>query len=167
MRFLAATAGILFGALSLTGHAETLTGTAGVVDGDTIAVDHVKIRLAGIDCPEAAQTCRDAAGTDWPCGNAATEMTIRLVDRKQVTCEVGALDRYGRRLGTCHAGGTPGQSVNQALVRAGLARAFVRYSGEYLADEAAARDAKLGIWSGSHEAPWDYRARIKAERARR
>lgn len=167
MRLTSAAAGILFGALSLTGHAETLTGVAGVVDGDTIAIDHVKIRLEGIDCPEAGQTCRDAAGAEWACGRAATEMTIRLVDRQQVTCEIRGLDRYGRRLGTCHADGAPGQSVNQALVRAGLARAFARYSGEYLADEAVAREARVGIWAGSHESPWDYRARIKAERARR
>jgi endonuclease YncB( thermonuclease family) len=144
-----------------TASAEPLSGIAGVVDGDTIAIGSIKIRLEGIDCPEAGQTCQHANGDMWACGAAATEMTIALADRKQVTCEITGQDRFGRQLGICHADGAPEVSINGRLVRAGLAYAFRRYSRRYVADEEIARDAKVGVWSGANEPPWEYRKRLK------
>jgi hypothetical protein len=47
------------------------------------------------------------------------------------------------------------------MVRSGWALSFVRYSHAYDADEAAARDAGAGLWSGSFIAPWDWRHRNK------
>ena len=52
-----------------------LTGTALIVDGDTITISGNKIRLNGIDTPEQNQTCR-RAGITWRCGYEATE-TLR------------------------------------------------------------------------------------------
>ena len=49
-----------------------LTGTALIVDGDTITISGNKIRLSGIDTPEKDQTCR-RAGIMWRCGYEATE----------------------------------------------------------------------------------------------
>ena len=47
-----------------------VAGPARVIDGDTLAVGAVRIRLFGIDAPEHDQTC-GAAGATWPCGAAA------------------------------------------------------------------------------------------------
>ena len=47
----------------------------------------------------------------------------------------------------------------RARWREGWALAFVRYSKTYVADEAAAREARRGIWSGAFIAPWDWRHR--------
>lgn len=138
---------------------ETISGAAGVVDGDTIAIGKTKIRLEGIDCPEAGQMCRAADGSEWACGLAATDMTIRLADRKAVMCDVTGTDRYGRKLATCRVGDEP--SINAQLVRAGLAYAFRRYSHAYDADEAVAREARLGVWAADNETPWDYRRRMR------
>jgi hypothetical protein len=44
------------------------------------------------------------------------------------------------------------------MVRRGLAWAFVRYSRSYVHVETEARAARVGIWSGSAQPPWDYRA---------
>ena len=52
-----------------------ISGTALIVDGDTIAISGMKIRLSGIDTPERKQTCRKASVT-WRCGYEATE-TLR------------------------------------------------------------------------------------------
>jgi len=52
-----------------------LSGTALIVDGDTITISGTKIRLSGIDTPEKNQTCRKA-GVTWRCGYKATE-TLR------------------------------------------------------------------------------------------
>ena len=56
---------ILFIALPAT--AGELTGSARIVDGDTIHIGKAKVRLHGIDAPEGKQTCA-ADGKEWPCG---------------------------------------------------------------------------------------------------
>ena len=150
-------ASALCAALSSSVSAEELMGIARVIDGDTIAIDNTKVRLEGIDAPEAGQTCKTAQGTDWPCGQVALEFMIALVHRQPTTCVIIGVDRYQRKLGTCTRNGAD-RSVNDLIVAAGLARAFVRYSSTYVAQEDDARAAKAGIWQGAHQAPWDYRA---------
>jgi endonuclease YncB( thermonuclease family) len=45
------------------------------------------------------------------------------------------------------------------MVANGWAMAFRKYSQDDVADEERARRAKLVIWSGSFEMPWDCHAR--------
>ena len=45
------------------------------------------------------------------------------------------------------------------MAREGWALAYVRYSREYVADEAAARTQRKGMWAGAFIAPWDWRHR--------
>ena len=47
-----------------------VTGTASVIDGDTIEVHGQRIRLHGIDAPESRQLCR-LDGKSWQCGEVA------------------------------------------------------------------------------------------------
>lgn len=47
------------------------------------------------------------------------------------------------------------------MVREGFALAFVKYSTAYVDDEAEARKAQRGLWSGAFIAPWDWRHRDK------
>lgn len=132
-----------------------LTGIARVVDGDTIHVGGERVRLEGIDAPEAGQRCtRRLIGT-WDCGNAATNELARLADGKAVSCERRGTDRYGRTLGICFV---DGRDINAEMVRRGLAWAFVRYSRTYVDIEAEARRARIGVWQAETMAPWDYRA---------
>ncbi len=140
--------------VSARGHA-VLTGRAEAIDGDTLLVGGIRVRLEGIDAPEAEQQCKDASDRPWPCGAVAVRMLSRLVADRLVECEERGLDKYKRLLGICRAAGT---DINAALVRMGLAWAFVRYSRTYTREEAEARAARVGIWSGTAQAPWDYRA---------
>ena len=66
-----------------------------------------------------------------------------------------ARDRYDRALGTCHAG--PAE-INSELVRSGWALAFRRYSDRYVTEEWEAERRGTGMWAGSFEMPWDWRA---------
>ena len=134
----------------------TISGTAVVVDGDTIDIDGQRIRLEGIDAPETKQTCVDRAGVNWPCGRAAARALQILLTGNDVSCDSTGNDKYGRFLGVCYVAG---QDANAAMINAGLAWAFVKYSNRYVAQEAHARASRTGVWEGFAEAPWDYRHR--------
>src|ERR1044071_10168813 len=49
----------------------SLTGTASVVDGDTLDIHGERIRLVGVDAPESKQNCLSAAGQFERCGQKA------------------------------------------------------------------------------------------------
>lgn len=143
------------GASSLPASRPVIAGTAQVIDGDTLAIDNLRVRLDGIDAPESSQTCMTRLGQVWNCGAKASHMLAQLIGREPVTCEDRGLDKYGRTLGTCVVRGL---NLNAAMVRAGFAWAFVRYSSEYVAHEAEARRSRAGIWDGQAVPAWDYRA---------
>ena len=126
------------------------------IDGDTIDIDGVRVRLEGIDAPQTGQTCERAQSGTWPCGRAATAFLARLVVGREVHCAPTGRDRYGRMLGVCS---TEGLELNAQMVRSGLAWAFIKYSTSYVEAEAEARALRLGVWQGPAEPAWDYRAR--------
>lgn len=136
--------------------AADVAGPARVIDGDTLVVAGVRVRLEGIDAPETGQTCERGSAGPWECGAAATKELSRLTEGRTVTCRSKGTDKYGRMLGVCFAGG---EDLNELMVRRGLAWAFLRYSQSYVEAEREARAARIGIWQGETEAPWDYRAR--------
>jgi endonuclease YncB( thermonuclease family) len=132
-----------------------IIGEARVVDGDGLDVGPVRIRLHGIDAPEAGQRCGRAGGGSWRCGDRATARLAELTDGKEVECAARERDQYGRIIAVCYADEA---DVNATLVREGLAWAFTRYSEDYAVVEAEARLARIGVWQGEAEAPWEYRA---------
>ena len=130
-----------------------IKGTAYVIDGDTIIIDGVRIRLNGIDTPEVEQTCR-TSGLIWHCGVEATKAMRHLIKGKIVTCVGNTKDQYGRLIANCFVGD---MSLNATMVEFGLALAYRYYSLEYIAQEDLARKAKKGLWSGEFVAPWNWR----------
>ena len=130
-----------------------ITGFAYVIDGDTIDISDVRIRLKGIDTPEIAQTCR-TNGLIWHCGIEATKVLRHLTKGKTVTCIGNAKDQYGRLIANCFIGNL---NLNATMVEAGMALAYRYYSLEYVAQEDFARETKQGLWSGEFIAPWDWR----------
>jgi endonuclease YncB( thermonuclease family) len=141
-------------ALSSHAIAETLSGSAKVMDADTIAMKSERIRLFGIDAPEGAQQCRDVRQRRWDCGSTATHRLDRLIDGRAVTCTGDERDLYGRLIAICSVAG---RELNAQLVREGLAWAFVKYSTAYLSIEEEARAAKLGVFAAENTAPWIFR----------
>lgn len=131
-------------------------GRARAIDGDTLLVGNGRVRLDGIDAPEAAQTCGRRDGASWACGSAARQALAELVAGQEVSCTGSDHDAYGRLIATCSA---LGRELNQELVRRGLAWAFARYSQRYVALEAAARARRVGVWAGEAQPPWTWRER--------
>ena len=126
-----------------------------VSDGDTIRSGQLRIRLHGIDAPERQQHCTTPEGARWACGNAARDALKTLVASvAALDCQITDVDRYGRLIMRCFAGEV---DVGARLVRTGMALAYRRYADDYIADEEAARAARLGLWAGQFDAPWDWR----------
>ena len=130
-------------------------GRARVIDGDTLAIDGRPIRLEGIDAPEIKQSCRSPAGRRWPAGRIAATTLDRWLRGTLVSCRIVGRGRYGRLLGRCAADKL---NINDAMVRRGLAWAFVKYSRSYIAQEKLARASGVGVWAVNCETAWDYRA---------
>lgn len=130
-----------------------ISGTAHVADGDTLRVGATRVRLLGVDAPELSQRCGDD-GRKVACGAMAAEWLRRRVAGRPITCQAVEIDRYGRSVAICRVGGG---DVGAAIVEAGWATAYRRYSMAYVAQEARARAARRGIWALGFEPPADYR----------
>lgn len=144
--------------------AAPLEGRARVLDGDTIEVRGERIRIHGIDAPEDRQSCRDRRGQRYSCSRAATEAMRELVRNQRVACERRDVDAYGRTIAVCRVGRV---DIGAAMVRRGHALAFRRYSEDYVAQEARAREARRGMWAGSFEPPWVWREKQREAAAAR
>ena len=141
------------GGVAAAAQGRVLSGRARVVDGDSLALAGERIRLHGIDAPESAQTCV-AGGARWRCGEQATRGLRERIGGRTVACEERDVDRYGRIVAMCRAGG---EDLNAWMVERGFAFAYRRYSRAYVGEEAAARSARRGLWRGDFVAPWDWR----------
>jgi endonuclease YncB( thermonuclease family) len=125
-------------------------GPLRAVDGDTLAAGRERLRLAGLDAPERAQTCGGNSGMrPWPCGEAARLRLAVLAGDPQLSCRAQGRDRYRRVLVVCRGEGGRGADIAAVLVGEGLAIA----SDDHYLEEAGARVAARGIWSGAFERP--------------
>lgn len=128
-----------------------VSGPARVIDGDSIRVEGVEIRLRGIDAPELAQTCT-RAGETWRCGVDATRALKMHLDGRSLSCSGDRRDAHGRLLAACRLGG---EEVNRWMVELGWAVSY----DDYPRAERAAKEAKRGLWVGDFERPRDWRKR--------
>ena len=131
-------------------------GVPRIVDGDTLTIGAVRIRLQGIDAPETDQICLDADRKRWTCGIAARDRLAAHVAGRKIICVSTDLDVYGRELARCRV---DGEDLNGWMVREGWALAYVKYSSAYAPVEEEARSRQSGLWQGAFIAPWDWRHR--------
>ena len=104
---------------------ERLTGRARVLDGDTIVVGGIAVRLKGVAAPEAAHF----GSPGGPGGEEAKAYMVELVEKGTVVCDLTRERTHGRRAGYCYV---DGQDVAEALTSAGLAWDCPRFSkGRY------------------------------------
>lgn len=144
------------GALILPeGGGAEITGPVTVVDADTLTVAGQRIRLHGVDAPEASQVCT-REGMPWRCGADATEALRVFLRGRPVACTPIERDRFDRVVARCRAGG---EDLGAWLVREGLAVAYTDFSWRYLPEELRARWDGRGLWGGSFERPAEYRSR--------
>lgn len=138
------------------GASEAYSARASIVsDGDTLWVKPDdgraprKLRLQGVDAPEICQSG----------GVAAREALRALVTQRQLMVQVKYFDDYGRGLAHIEV---DGQDVAAVMVRQGQAWSYRwrRSLGPYAAQEAQARQARVGVFSEpTAELPRDFRRR--------
>lgn len=145
MKTIGLLAALLFAAVAVPVSAQTIT------DGDTIKQGGLTYRLWGIDAPETKQDCPDG----WPAGRLATTRLQALIQGKMVVCETKDADRYGRTVAICRASG---EDLGAIMVREGMAWAFVRYSRDYVDQEARAKADRLGVHAHDCVTAWEWRA---------
>lgn len=131
----------------------------GVTDGDTIKVlrtgnEQVKIRLAGIDCPERKQ----------PWGNNAKKAASKLIADKTVTIEVMDVDQYGRAVGRVFIDGV---NVNRSLVEGGNCWVYPKYAKDAVLFtlQGEAKNSQRGLWQlkkAERVPPWEWRHILEA-----
>lgn len=148
-------AGLGYLGLSVGDGRADIAGPAQVVDGDTLTVAGQRIRLEGVDAPEAGQMC-ERDGAPWACGRDVT-LALRLrLQGRGVRCAVSGRDRYDRAIARCRIGE---EDVGAWLVREGLAVAYTRFTWRYLPQEVAARWDGRGLWAGRFDTPEEWRRR--------
>ena len=125
-------------------------GRARLVDGDSLFIDGLEIRLKNIDAPEGRQKCQ-RKGRDWLCGQEATRRLRSFIKRRALSCKGDEYDRHNRLLAFCTVGGV---EINQWMVQQGWAVSF----GDYRREERAAKRTRKGIWSSQFQRPRDWRA---------
>lgn len=133
-----------------------LRGPAAVVDGDTIEIGSVRIRLHGIDAPESNQPCY--RGTRyWDCYEASAQALERLLGSAEVVCVPVDPPSFNRMVARCWVGGT---EIGGWMVWAGWAMVSERYNrvAEYHRFQAEARAERRGLWSSRFMHPEDWRA---------
>lgn len=149
--------------LTVSCVAETLSGRiVGVTDGDTVTLltpenRQMKIRLYGIDAPEARQAF----------GTRARQALSSMVFSKDAKAEVRSTDRYGRTVAWLYV---DGGNINEAMVQQGFAWWYQSFAKkdtrlEELQNEAKA--ARRGLWSDKAPVPpWEWRKKVPATSSR-
>jgi endonuclease YncB( thermonuclease family) len=151
---------------------------ANAIDGETLFINGIEVQLIGIDAMEPDQTCLDKNGTDYPCGRAATRHLEELVADRPIVCLPLFAVSKSRIVASCNLlpeGAVPPNNADEYLaadrhnslsgrmVRDGHALIVGIGKNYILQEERDAQRNRVGIWSGSFEPPWMYRARRDRE----
>jgi micrococcal nuclease len=133
---------------------EILLSVYRIIDGDSFegrSNDQTyRIRLFGIDAPEKGQDFYQKS----------KDLLGQLCKEGPINIKIRNKDYFGRWVADAYT--SKGESINQAMVKEGLAWHFTKYSKDPLLKqlERDAREAQIGIWSMKNPiAPWEYRKR--------
>lgn len=110
-----------------------VSGSAYVIDGDTIVIKKMQIRLFGVDAPEL----------EHPFGKKAKWALVKLCKGQTVHAQVLEKDDYGRTVAKCWL--PDGRDLSAEMVRLGMAIDWPKYSGgKYTPLETV--DARKKLW---------------------
>ena len=123
----------------------SFTSPARVINGDTLQIQGRYFKLYGIDAPEANQTCADKTGRSYNCGRQAALWLKGWIGDNPLDCRIMQQDKKGNMVGTCALGE---YDLGAALVNAGWAVAYTKYTDIYVPYEQQAQLNGNGLWQG-------------------
>ncbi|MBP3346935.1 MAG: thermonuclease family protein [Alphaproteobacteria bacterium] len=132
----------------------TIYGAAGVVSGDTLKINGRFFKLYGIDAPELNQRCADGNGRSYSCGKVAARWLRDWIMDNPLECRIMQQDKKGNMVGNCALGP---YDLGAAIVNAGWAVAYEKYTEIYVPYEQQAKMNRRGLWRGKFYKPWDWR----------
>lgn len=135
-------------------------GEVRVINGDTLMMNNRYIRLFGVDAPESDQTCASRSGRSYHCGREAAAWLRDWITTNPLECRIMQQDAKGNMVGVCSLGQ---YDIGAALVNAGWAIAYTKYTGIYLPYQESAMKQRVGLWQGKFYMPSDWRA-MKAQK---
>lgn len=128
------------------------TGTANVIDGETLEMQGQVVKLFGIDALEVDQICLNG-NRPWPCGDESVRSLAALIGGQPVRCQT-IRNVGGNILATCDLNG---EDLAAWMVSSGWAFADRSANSEYAPNEEAAQVAREGVWSGEYVTPSEWR----------
>ena len=114
-------------------HGQTVSGPAFIVDGDTITIQRIQIRLLGIDAPELHH----------PFGQVAKSALWQMCAGQTVNAEILEKDDHGRTVAVCRL--DDGRDLSAEMVKLGLAIDWPKYSGGRY-QRLETQDARKKLW---------------------
>ncbi len=137
------------------------TGISRVVSGDTLTLNNRVIKLFGVAAPDISQTCADASGRGYKCGQQAIAWLSSWLADNEIKCHVLGQDDRGVLTAVCMLGP---YDIGAALINAGWAVADTRQTQVYVPYQNQALTNKRGLWQGEFYMPWDWE-KIQARKA--
>ncbi len=138
-----------------------IIGVSRVVSGDTLTQNGRVIQLFGIAAPDISQTCADASGRGYKCGQQAISWLTGWLANNEIKCHILGEDDRGVLTAVCMLGP---YDIGAALVNAGWAVADTRQTQVYIPYQNQALANKRGLWQGEFYMPWDWE-KIQARKA--
>ena len=149
-----------FISIANTDDLKFISGSAIVIDGDTIKINGERIRFGGIDSPESnffgkKQFCF-LKYIEVLCGQLSSKKLKKKIGNNFVNCLLEKKkDNYKRYLGECFI---HNESLSVYMVRNGYAFDYPKYSkGKFKEDQEFAEYYSLGLWNMKFEYPWIWR----------
>ena len=165
-----------WGQVSAPEQDDNLLGPAmgNAIDGETLFLRGVEVKLFGMDAMEPEQTCQDADGLDYPCGRRATQALQTLLRSGPVVCFPMYAMNAQRVLAVCELAKdsptTPDSPIDfmadrrpnnlsRLMIAQGHALAVGVGANFFSTDQEQAQRQRLGIWQGPFQPPSAWRQR--------
>ena len=141
-----------------TNNIPQIQSPARVLTADTLEINGVRMQLFGIDAPEMNQSCANAKGRSYRCGQEAANWLKGWITGYNLDCQIMGRAANGNYVGVCSLGD---YDLGAALVNAGWAVANREESEIYVPYEDEARTKRNGLWSGRFYKPKDWREHMQ------
>ena len=129
-----------------------VSGHAQVLDGNTLEISGVRLRLFGSDAPELAHQCV-FAGSRYECGYYARSHLATLIQGQEVSCEMAQQPRNLARCRTL----IDGSEIAERMISDGWALADRDVTEDFVQAELSARGAGVGLWASTFVLPKRWR----------